>query len=996
MYRAVNAALNEVFLGGRFESRPLYLVLDRRGREQLVGLLADTLGATSENVEEKCCAVVGAALSTSGDPYQDIYIKLVSWLVGQRKVPPPFTALLFTLSRAAELMVSDGQFSSANYYERLSGVTGVEKWRLSQFGYMTEKFWRAFNKWLADTDFAHGRPTARAVNSYRYVGLAMSQAIVREEDRQRFHGLFEKYRFSGTDAVTEEEIAQYISNWIHTSRPTKQLKTAWAKAELRPRICEAAIAELAEWADERGESEFGGSHSVTRLSMAMSFRHDLFSRSVSIWNGREAEVERVELAPGEHNSACVLDNTTFASFATVEPRSAIELPRALGHGLKLRSADGRVFEWLARPVIPLARSEKGNYWTEVSRVTMGVENVVLVRADKAIRDSVEAVLAEIAQPGFSLSTSSELKGLPSGWVLYENVRALRQLSELEGFQAALSPVGSSSGLQVVGGLKIGRYIWHEARPPVIVLDTRESGTRLRGWNGVSREDDEVIDQSSDLGQVLVDVSDHDASSGNLYVEGDVDGQVVGSATILLRSAKRPRSLDKQGNGDWIYTAALKTVPLPGVPEGVRGVLAPGAEMSASAIDLASFAAIGSRDSEGEGEGQDAIEDEISDAPVANPRAGLTPDEVMALPCAVRGIHVFRYETVPPGLPKYAPINKECKDCHLALLHRRDRPKSVSPKPVIKAVAVPRTVYASPPTEELPLDLWFDAACFFGQGTAATFEGLVSAEGVDAWRASEVLKNLSLLGHCDLGYSPSMRPRAWSVAPPALSFIGEEAAVLCGFRNSALLDDLQSLVAGLGGNVEYRADPRQPALVVVHGLQYETAAEALDVLADVHARRVTIVKDAALELAAFSINSGGLQDAFSPATMGSAALERFDLLSMRWRTGQDVVGHGAFKASYAGTTYFYRAPSGATYSASYELVKLAAARAAGVRLHAYDEASREFSSVLGCEPQGLPGRALVACSGSLPRIEPGLSIYRDVGPDVASRVLEFLYNGELPS
>ncbi|AMU95486.1 hypothetical protein AOA14_12790 [Sphingopyxis terrae subsp. terrae NBRC 15098] len=157
-----------------------------------------------------------------------------------------------------------------------------------------------------------------------------------------------------------------------------------------------------------------------------------------------------------------------------------------------------------------------------------------------------------------------------------------------------------------------------------------------------------------------------------------------------------------------------------------------------------------------------------------------------------------------------------------------------------------------------------------------------------------------------------------------------------------------------------------------------------------------MKDAALELAAFSINSGGLQDAFSPATMGSAALERFDLLSMRWRTGQDVVGHGAFKASYAGTTYFYRAPSGATYSASYELVKLAAARAAGVRLHAYDEASREFSSVLGCEPQGLPGRALVACSGSLPRIEPGLSIYRDVGPDVASRVLEFLYNGELPS
>lgn len=896
MYGAVNAAINQVFLRGRFESRPLYLVLDRRGREQLAELLGSELGATVDDVEEKCCAAVGASLSKSGDPYQDLEVKLLSWMFGKRKADPPFTALLFTLSRAAELMVSDGQFSSANYYERLAKVTGVEKWRLSQFGLTTEKFWRSFNKWLADTDFAYGRPTARAVNAYRYVGLAMSQAIVREEDRQRFHSLFGKYRFSGTDAVTEEEIAQYISNWIHTSRPTKQLKAAWAKAELRPRICEAAIAELGEWADERHEGEVGSSRSVTRLSMAMSFRHDLFSRSVSIWNGREAELDRVELSPGDHNSACILNNTTFASFATVEPRSAIELPRALGHGLKLRSTDGHSFEWSARPVIPLARSEKGNYWTEVSRVTMGVENVVLVRADKAIRESVETVLAEIAQPGFSLSTSSELKGLPAGWVLYEKVTVLRQLSELDGFHAALSPVGTSSGLQVIGGLKIGRSIWHEARPPCIFLDTRVSGTRLRVWDGVSQDDDEIVEERSDLGQALVQVGDHPPSSGNLYVEGDVNGQVIGSATLLLRSAKRPRPLDRQGNGDWIYTDAFRSAMSIEGKAGVRGVVAPSAVVRAPLIDFTSFSAIGSSDGEGEEEGQDSIEDEIGELPVRNPRAGLTPEEVMALPCAVRGIHVFKYELVPPDLPKTAPINKECKNCDLALLHRRDRPKSVNPKPATKAVAVPRTVYATRQVEELPLDLWLDAACFWGQGTAATFEGLSSAEDVDAWRVSEVLRNLALLGHCDLGYSQSMRPRAWSIAPPALSFIGREAAVLCGFRNSALLDDLQSLVAHHDGQVEFKKDARQPALVTVQGLTYDAATNALDVLADVHGRRIAIVKDAASELSAFCVDNGGLMAAFSPATMGSAAVQRFDLSSMRWRSEQEAAGHGAFKAS----------------------------------------------------------------------------------------------------
>ena len=50
MFEQVNEAINEVFLGGRFESRPLYLVLDARGREHLARLLVDTLGSTPEDV----------------------------------------------------------------------------------------------------------------------------------------------------------------------------------------------------------------------------------------------------------------------------------------------------------------------------------------------------------------------------------------------------------------------------------------------------------------------------------------------------------------------------------------------------------------------------------------------------------------------------------------------------------------------------------------------------------------------------------------------------------------------------------------------------------------------------------------------------------------------------------------------------------------------------------------------------------------------------------
>lgn len=999
MFELVNEAINEVFLGGRFESRPLYLVLDARGREHLARLLVDTLGSTPEDVEEKCCLVVGQSLAGSGDPYQDIEFEYFSWRIGKCTTAPPFTALLFVLSRAAELMVSDGQFSSANYYERLAAITGVEKWRLVQFGCTTEQFWRAFNKWLADTDFVYGRPTARSVSSVRrYVGLAMSQAIVREEDRKRFHDLFEKYRFSGTDAVTEEEISQYIANWIHSSRPTKQLKAAWAKAELRPRICEAAIAELGEWAaeTERGDRSNGGPGG-TRLSMAMSFRHDLFKRSVATWLGREAEVEPVRLEGAGTRLHCTLDNTTFAGFATIEPRAELAFAEILGQGLQLRDPLGRAYEWSARPVVPLARSEKGAYWTEVSRVTMGVEHVVLVRGDKQVRDAVEATLAEIAQPGYTVSTSAELKGLPAGWLLYEKVRALRPLEQgkVNGFHLALSPVGATSGLQVIGGLKIARSIWHEVRPPLVVLDTRVPATRLSAWDGVEDDGDELYRQVSDLGQVAFDVASAPPQSGNLFVEGAVGDEAIGTATLLLRSARTPRSLDRQGKGAWEHDCALSSRPA--TPDGtaVVGLAAPGPCLPVAVIDLAEFAAIGTVEPGEEEHGAElAVE---KDEPAAvNARAGLSRDEVLALPCAVRGIHRFRYEMEPPGLSKKAPLNGECQDCGTGILYRRQEKKAAATAKKKSAVIVPRTTFAPAPLAPLPLDLWLDAACFWGVGTLAMIEGLAASEGVEPWQVNQVLKDFSALGHLDLGYGAAMRPRAWSVSPPVLSHVGEELAVLCGFRNDALLEALEDLVTSAGGRVEMHASPRQPAVVAVAGLDPVAAAAALDVLVDAHGRRVVIIADAARRLATFCAARVGLLSAFVPATLGGGPVERFDLAAARWRSVENGSGPGAFRASYAGTTYFYRGASGKTYSGPYELVKLAAARHAGVRLHAYDEAKCEFASVLGCEPPGLLGRALVACSGYLPSVEQGMSRYRGVSPDVAAHVLDFLYNGELPS
>src|SRR5690606_18078480 len=125
--------------------------------------------------------------------------------------------------------------------------------------------------------------------------------------------MFEKYGFTNTDDLSPSELEQYISTWIHTSQPTKQLKQAWKKTELRPRICEAAVSELEDWQSEKALWS-SASSSTSRLSLALSIRHDFLGRSAALYFGKEQPLEPVRLEL-KGSGVIELSNTTFAGFA---------------------------------------------------------------------------------------------------------------------------------------------------------------------------------------------------------------------------------------------------------------------------------------------------------------------------------------------------------------------------------------------------------------------------------------------------------------------------------------------------------------------------------------------------------------------------------------------------------------------------------------------------------------------------------------------------------
>jgi hypothetical protein len=254
----------------------------------------------------------------------------------------------------------------------------------------------------------------------------------------------------------------------------------------------------------------------------------------------------------------------------------------------------------------------------------------------------------------------------------------------------------------------------------------------------------------------------------------------------------------------------------------------------------------------------------------------------------------------------------------------------------------------------------------------------------------------MLGHVDVALEAGTgRAREWCVAPPALAFYAEDEAVLSGFRNLEMLADAVDVLKHGGAECERKERIDQPLVYRFKGITPGAARDALSVLTDPHGRAISVVNQVPdrLATACLRLDRGGL---FLPATIGAPDhLQRYDVESGKWRGAESALTGGAYRYQLGGMEYAFIDNEGRAWRGPHELVKTLAARQVGKGVHAYDPSNLEFSSRLGCEPPGLLGRMLVSCSGELPLVGNGKSIFTNVPPHVASCVFQLLYeDGDL--
>lgn len=991
MYGEVNEVLNEVIFSERFESRPVFMVLD----PVALSSAAKRLGQDEEEVEAFICREVGKSLSRTGNPYARHETQLKFWRKEGMATKPPFTALLFCLSHAAELMASDGTHTQGNYYVRLSELTGLPKDQLSLRGIDTEKFWHWLARWLVRTDYRYGRPTARPVNQFKYISIAISQAVIRAGDRACFHDMFERYGFAGGYSVTEAEIGRYIDSWIRSSAANKRLRQAWADPKLRPRICEIVIAELEDWSEASSASNGSDREQLATLALALSLVPGFPDRLATLSLGLHGEQGEVQVLSDRKGHQLTLDNDVFGSFATLSPPASVPLPEILLKGAEyVAPTQNRTFRWRYKAVIPFVRAETGPFWIETNKTALGLPHVILVQDKRQTRSAVEDLLSELAAPGFTVATSADLPGLPAGWMLYENVCLLRMPATLPGSDLrSLVPISRAAGLQLIGGMRLSRSVWHRQAPPVLRFEGSKGPTRIEIFEGIDTDGHVLAKAEADGEACELGVSGHVPDSGDMVSRALEAGKEAGYIGFLCRTARRPRPLEIDSLSGLQYTSPMSARSRAEllINDRAENWLCAGDELPFTLP--AGFATLGT--------GGEA-EDGFAGLPVENSdpiirRKAQTEEEFEAMSCGERGGHRWACETAPPLAKASTPLEQTCKDCRLSVLtQNRGKP----PKQVQRTehAPVPRAPRTQEPIERVDQDLFLDALCFLGEGSWASFEALLSANISEPWQAHAIARSLEALGYIDLARKPGAgRITQWSIAAPTLYLSGSGRAHLRGFRNATMTNEVRELLVGGGAQDVSEVLDGQPLNIAFDGIDPDLAALLAQSIQDPHGRSIALILDPPRAIARRMASLGSTRGVLVPLSVADdVASERYDLAHGRWNRCHDVLEPGAYRLAWRGQAYAYRDTNGNLFQGPHEIVKVLAARDAGINLHAYSQANAEFVSRLGADPAGLMARTLCSCAGRLPTQEGGVLKYSQVPSDVAAAVLDVLYSAKVPN
>ncbi len=875
---------------------------------------------------------------------------------------PPALPLLMLLALTAEQMQADSDLAAHNYYSRLHRilrVPDVNQRRVeTSYRQIADLLWNSLNSWLEAWEGERGIPTAYAVGGHAFIGLPMSQAVVRQHDRTGLHEVFVLEGMAPGLRVSPSDMTNLLEPYIVTtpSPLSSHLRRLWLVPAIRERIVDAACLELEAWDGSGIESMLMGRQvAATRL---LAFLRVFPRKSIEFnlmlpYRSQEPGIARFALSSGETHLPTVAGPGGSTRLSGIGDVSSVSL---VGERIEGGFGDdtARTFGRRPKRVVPLRWDDLQGAFVEVECISLGDDSLVLARADARYR--VENHLAAHARPGWQELT--ELPGAPEGWLVYRHVQIISApAGQVHVDLLTLAPRARTS-LTIRGGFVLPGLLrkWSSLQPPEIVaVAAGAARVDVRVYKGTRLDSSLVVVQGSAQGELLVlPLAGNKLSDGEYVVAMFVDegSRAASTALLRLRSSGTPQFRVEDADTRLVYSPdSSSRWPLAaGPPDWPRYVS--GARVVGIAADRWSAKA-----------GMPEFvprQRTQADTPSRNLHIGLPMSNDS---CLVTGMHRFLLPPVLPGQRPTRSIEGECTTCGLVRRFAgtpwaaRTTRTSTMNGVTASLQEVQPVVESTEPGFEVALD----ALNHIGSGSLGVFERIAAQIEGSGLFADSLLRRLEVAGHIDVARDDYLRVMEWAVNRPVLVPVAEGRWVLIGSRSPELLSRMAGLL-GPDGQILTDVDAELTRTEVVGVLPVEAFAD-LGVCVLDSPPGVLL----ASALPRLSDVAASLKRVIVP-TYRSA--EFWDTQSASWQPTETLVSVGAYRLRDFCSTYAIRSDmdvlNGTMGLGNAQIVKHVANSWSGDPLVGYHSRSGSVVTPLGADLPALYGRVLSLCSGRAPR------------------------------
>jgi|GEM_PF-5682322 len=1016
-YSKWNELIASHFFSEKFEDRPVYLDIS----DQLLAAFSEKLDLSVIDTVNDFKNSIISTLSRSS-VFNPHLLNAFKWKKRSEEETPPFVALLALFSYVAEKMVRDNDFGANNYYGRLQRelrISDDDHAELQRsYREISEFCWPWLNEWIASYDGEIGLPTAKALDSRVYVSVAISQALVREQDRNALKRIFMESGLNPGQRLGKMEMLSLLLHWSSSSGGSSSLsKMIQRGGDIRDKVSEIACSELEAWDGKLSLKE--SLENAARLFYIATFKNypqNKITLYLCTNSAREIESsyaltddssDEARIGFKGYQNEITLDYLDDFGVSVLEPFEKISHGDALLSKLRIKNQkSNRLLERNGQPIcILMYRLEIGAY-QEVSRAVIGAPSIVLVH--QSILERVTDALNDIARPGFKLLNAAQARGLPEGWVLITDVQILKT-KEIRGLES-LSPLLGGS-VSLVGGLYLGNEAWLRSLPPEIVisLDTNK---------GVSVELIQMLDFGKKINKVnfnpgsgvqFISLKDCDLPDGDYQIivyEGNPQKKIELS-NFKIRSGSSVRMYKRSNSAKLTYMlssdnptnsiSALKSHKTLDDP-----ILLSGCNIFGRTILEESYpklkiqvGSIFPMNPEGENEYERNIFTKTTTLDTGS--------------CVLRGYHIKVYDPVPIGAPVGYLVRAKCSDCSLTVWERTRgyysgtnrrreqldqlRPVNLVSKINLNTVSpVKESLHPSRPTRRQI----FDALCYIKEGTFERFSSIIRAHNDEPWAPYEALRELVALGHVDLQLdSNTLKPHAWRIADPSLILTGEKKFTVSGWCSDTFIEQLKEISRSLGGTLELVDITHEFPIIEILGIDAESIDDFAEIVSAVSAFPVTCTKNFTNKLLAAIPGLSELAGSLPQIEMPEKNLQYFDPDEMKWKAVDSEIKRGSYRHDLNGVKYFYLPndfiKSSNAYLTDARLTKYLSLAQQYWKFFKYDEKLGVLQTPIGMELPFLYERVAVSCSGRVPEKANGLTTYTQINKDVAEGLAFKLFN-----